>query len=272
MEDITSKAGHVSKGMIKNDESAAESENEDKSDGNKDKDNDDDIDEDEAAPRANPQYDTAPLYVKELTDSLDDELLLRETSVEPFSRGTFQPTQSNPHPHVIEVLVVRSARITRFAEENDKKEVLHSGKITMRGIRIISPWLKHALSIVISYYPGLSIAGKPVCIERPYKAILHHRKELEDLKLMPVEESLKEEVEERNKHVDCLLQFIEKDLGETFAEENARHLHNPPIATFEYYWILFKPGTIVYRKIGDVWSAWVVKSLEGGLEDGRLIP
>ena len=143
----------------------------------------------------------------------------------------------------------------------------------MRGIRIISPLLKHALSMVINRYPGFSIKmGKPCCIQWPYKAILHHRKELEDLKLMTVEESLKDEAEERNKHIDCLLQFIEKDLGETFAEENARHLQNPPLATFEYYWILFKPGTVVYRKTDDIWSAWVVKSLDGGLEDGRLIP
>ena len=89
---------------------------------------------------------------------------------------------------------------------------------------------------------------------------------------MTVEESFKEEAEERNKHVDCLLQFIEKELGETFAEEHARHLQNPPVATFEYYWILLKPGTVVYRKTDDIWTAWVVKSLDGGLEDGRLIP
>ncbi len=67
----------------------------------------DDHNEEEAAPTANPPYDLRPLYVKELVDHDDDELLFRVTSTEPFDKGKFQQDSlSQKTSHVIEVVTM----------------------------------------------------------------------------------------------------------------------------------------------------------------------
>ena len=218
------------------------------------------------------QYNITPLYVKELRDIRSDDLVSRKTSSLPFI------TDKSPrkHSHVIEIVIVRAARITKYDDESLKQEFFDYGTITTRGIRIISPLLRHALASVVKYYPGYNnLVKTSSCIEPPYRVIAHHRKELEKLKLVPLEtfeESLREEITERNKHIDCLLEFVRGDVGDDYSAEYARHQQNPPVATFEYFWTLLKPGNMVYRKVNGIWSCWVVGSLEGGLVDGRTLP
>jgi hypothetical protein len=228
----------------------------------------------EAAPKGTPRYDLRLLYVKELMDHRDDELLFRATSTEPFDKGKFQEQSlSQKTSHIIEVVVmtyVGRSVYWRGKRTGYKEDDMESSKVTKSGIRILSPLLQQVLNTVIGVDPEFNPADASSCIERPYLAIVQHIKELKDCKLMPAKEGLEEEFEERNKHVDCLLNFIESDLGKPWAAEQVRHQQSPPVATFEYCWMLFKLGTIVYRKANDIWSAWVVKSLSIQSSGGRV--
>ena len=233
------------------------------------------------------QYITTPLYVRELIDSRDDELLLRETNSTPFiNRDDEAPPK---HLHVIETVVIRSIPWSQSTSEEYRQDALLNGKIYMRGIRIISPLLRHALKSLIIFYPGSrgffgydpeAVAKKTnetfaPCIGRPYRMIVHHKQELEELKSEPledVEKSLQERVKERNNHIECLLDYVNADLGKEYFAEYTHHQRNPPLATFEYFWVLLKPGTPVYRKDDEIWSCWIVESLQGGVEDGMRSP
>ena len=223
-------------------------------------------------PEPKPQYNTTPLYARELRDSTDNELIIRETKETPF----VTVRAPSKHSYVIEIVTIRSARIRRWDTEELKQDILNNGQITIHGIRINSPLLRHALNSVVKYYPGYDrFPRTAACITKPYKVIAHHSRELQELKSVALEttdELLREEAQERNKHIDCLMEFMSNELGDNYTAEYARHQQKPPVATFEYFWIALKPGTMVYRKVNGIWSCWVVKSPEGGPVDGRSLP
>ncbi|MCJ1308965.1 hypothetical protein MMC25_002620 [Agyrium rufum] len=217
-----------------------------------------------------PRYDVTPLYVRELADQ-NEVVLRRETSTKPFTTNVFRPM----HLHVIEIFITRRAPVSRSDPDETQDEALSYGNIINRGIRVVLRLLSHALASVINYYPGYHKYGMYVTISSPYRLIWHHKKELEDLKSVPldgIDKGLSKEFKERDKHIDCLLDFVRGENGAAYSAECVRHQQEIPVATFEYYWILLKPETIVYRKVDDMWSCWVVKSVTGGVVDGRARP
>lgn len=76
--------------------------------------------------------------------------------------------------------------------------------------------------------------------------IVHHRKELEEYKNNHPPEHPGDYREEANRHIDILLNFIEENIGAAIKAEEARHMKDPPLCTFEYLWLLFKPGEEAY--------------------------
>jgi hypothetical protein len=82
--------------------------------------------------------------------------------------------------------------------------------------------------------------------EEPYQLIVHHRKELEEYKSNHPPEHPQDYREETNRHIDILLNFIEENLGAAIKAEEARHKKDPPLCTFEWLWLLFKPGEEAY--------------------------
>ena len=233
-----------------------------------------DHDEDEATSKPTPQYDLKPLYVREMLDRYDDEVVFRETSAEPFPKRKFgEQSAINESSHVIEIVSITYKKNSPFfgGGARWKEENFYNAKIAKAGIRIVSPLLQQVLDTVIKGYPEFDpFNTRTELIERPYQLIMQYRKELKASILMTPKKGLEEECEERNKHVDCMLNVIESELGQTWTAEKVRHQQNTPVATFQYYWIFFKPGTIVYRKLHDIWSAWVVKSLDNEFLGERL--
>ena len=133
------------------------------------------------------------MYVKELRNIRSDDLVDRRTSSLPFNTDSSPPK----HSHVIEIVIVEAARISKFDEDSLKQELFEYGTITTRGIRIISPLLRHTLASVVKYYPGYNSLDKTSsCIGPPYRMIAHHRKELEKLKSVPLE-TFEENLRER---------------------------------------------------------------------------
>lgn len=231
-----------------------------------------DHNKDEATSKPTPRYDLKPLYVREMLDAQSHDVLFRRTSTEPFQKRTYrEQSVTNKFSHVIEITSISFTQhkmtYWRFVEPD---EVLDKVKIAKAAIRIISPLLQQVLNTVIKGYPELDLFNPRTYIERPYQPIMQYIKELKASTLMTPKEGLEEECEECNKHVDYLLNVIESELGQTWTAEKVHHQQSPPVATFEYYWIFFKPGTIVYRRLHDIWSAWVVKSLKNQFWGERL--
>ncbi|KAJ4862909.1 ATPase family associated with various cellular activities (AAA) domain-containing protein [Trichoderma breve] len=120
---------------------------------------------------------------------------------------------------------------------------------------IYSNHLLNALRAVIRYYPNINLNGKSVQISAPYRVLYHHRYELSEYRDNQPDEHSVEYAETTAHHIDVLLKFL---------------------ATFDYFWLLLKPGRVIYVKKFDIWTPLVISSVSignrvhGGLDNYRL--
>ena len=127
----------------------------------------------------------------------------------------------------------------------------------------------NALRAVITYLPNKTLIGRDVSFPEPYHPLIYYREELEAYKNQhPPQHSL-EYQQECNEHIDILLKHLSETSGKAIEAEKQRHARDPPVCTFEYLWLLFKPGEACYCKEddGNV-VAYITASTSGGLVDG----
>ena len=231
-------------------------------------------DEDEDEDDESPEYDERVFYVSELEYYYEGEVAQRWGSTKPFRS---EMAKLKPLPlgkrrrHVIEQITSKKANVTNFDSIEHKEAAFRSSENMRSGIRIISPMARHALNAVVTYYPGFAVNELTV-FTYPYRVIVHHLPELKDFKTTQSSIETAEDVEVRNRHIDRLISAATVSFSKDIEEEEARHLRDPPVVTFKYYWLLLKPGTTVYWRIHDVWSSWVIKSVKGGFEGGQNKP
>jgi hypothetical protein len=118
-------------------------------------------------------------------------------------------------------------------------------------LKIHSLHLINALRQVIRYYPGLNFSGVPVTIPEPFMSLVHYMKELEDYKTNHPQSHDEDYVFTTNSHIDVLLRFLDQRLGEELRLERERHLRQPPVATYEFLWLLFRPGDQIFASPYD---------------------
>lgn len=104
--------------------------------------------------------------------------------------------------------------------------------------------------------------------------VVHHRKELAEYKDNQPACHSDEYREETAKHIDVLLNFIQENLGAALELEEARHKRNPPVATFEYLWLMFRPGEDVYtvEASGRRKAAGILYSVGSGADGVGVSP
>ena len=211
-----------------------------------------------------PRYKLDPLYVLELRDD-DGEVVYRTESTKPVNRKPFDSS------NVLEVVrIIKSrVRVNPYAAEHEKKRMFENGYAGSPELHILSPFLVNALHEVATYFPERINDGK-MRLPYPYALLSHHRKELEEFKTQNPMDLSDDDVEERNIHIDCALNFVNMEHNENLRAEDARHARDPPAATFKNYWMLLKPGTMVYRSQYGTSSCYIVQSVTGGIEDERL--
>lgn len=113
-------------------------------------------------------------------------------------------------------------------------------------LKIHSLHLINALRQVIRYYPGLNFSGVPVTIREPFMSLVHYMKELEEYKTNHPQGHDEDYVLTTNSHIDVLLGFLDQRLGQELRLERERHLRQPPVATYEFLWLLFRPGDQIF--------------------------
>jgi hypothetical protein len=118
-------------------------------------------------------------------------------------------------------------------------------------VKIHSQHLINALRQVIRYYPGVNLSGVPVTIQDPFMPLVHYTKELEEYKTNHPPGHDEDLISTTNSHIDILLGFLDQRLGQELQMERERHLRQPPVATFEYLWFLFRPGDQVFDRDPD---------------------
>lgn len=132
---------------------------------------------------------------------------------------------------------------------------------------IHSEHLKAALSAVVSYYREFS--PEHGIIRAPYQVLVDHWKELELYKLNQPSCHDAEYAETTSKHIDVLLSFLKNTFSERFAAERLRQ-EDPrgPMATFDNFWTLLKPGTVIYRDRNGTLVPYIISlvRLEGAYD------
>lgn len=127
---------------------------------------------------------------------------------------------------------------------------------------IYSKHLINALNAVIGSYPGTNFLGDIVTISAPYKPFIHHRDALARYRMAQPAYHDDEYAATTARHIDVLLGYLDKTYGDQIREEEARHRRSPPVATFEWLWLLLKPGEVVYKQVQDVWTAFVIDQVQ----------
>ncbi|KAM0262910.1 hypothetical protein ACHAQJ_001503 [Trichoderma viride] len=129
---------------------------------------------------------------------------------------------------------------------------------------IYSEHLINALRAVVRYYPHFGLNGKTVHINAPYRVLYHHRRELSEYRENQPDAHSAEYAETTIKHIDTLLKFLDESLGVEINKEEELHKLETPMTTFEYFWLLLKPGDVIYAKRYDIWTPLVISSVNIG--------
>ncbi|KAI1454557.1 P-loop containing nucleoside triphosphate hydrolase protein [Annulohypoxylon moriforme] len=134
---------------------------------------------------------------------------------------------------------------------------------------INSVHLINALKAVVGYYPSVSFLGDTVTINAPYHVLVHHRDALARYKVKQPKAHDEEYASTTAKHIDVLLDFLEKTLGDQIREEEERHRRCPPSATFDKLGLIFKPGEVVYAKQDYKWTPFALSSFTEGYTNNQ---
>ncbi|KAJ8127098.1 hypothetical protein O1611_g6538 [Lasiodiplodia mahajangana] len=148
--------------------------------------------------------------------------------------------------------------------EEDEPAAATSAAKPVVTMNIYSQYLIHALQAVISYYPRVNLQDSPISIPAPYRLLYLHRAELARYRDNQPNSHSPEYAETTARHIDVLLKFLAENMGQSLIREEALHKLDHPSATFDLFWLLLKPGQIIYGKRYGLWTPYVVSGVTGG--------
>ncbi|MCJ1247879.1 hypothetical protein MMC30_005094 [Trapelia coarctata] len=158
--------------------------------------------------------------------------------------------------------------ITMFAVPKTKQKHSASTRILAElgsYITIRSEAILDLIRDLVKYYPRIQpLRGDTLTLMEPFCILLHYRGELAERndhfrRTMSTPESQgSTDVSESHEHLTHLLEFLSMRYDEPLLRELARHKEGRAMCTFEWVWILFKPGTVVYTWEDNVLRAFVV--------------
>ncbi|KAK5634906.1 hypothetical protein RRF57_010618 [Xylaria bambusicola] len=142
-----------------------------------------------------------------------------------------------------------------ISEDDINTQVTRSENTVMM---IRSHHLINALAAVVGYYPGTTFMGDEVKIGAPYSILIHHRAALLRYKNSQPTTHDEEYKSTTSKHIDILVEFLEQTYGSQIREEGLRHARQTPTATYEWLWLLLRPGEVIYTRYDNIWTSFVV--------------
>lgn len=156
-------------------------------------------------------------------------------------------------------------RYDDYISDADQAETSHDAIEPAEPFMIVhSDHLRNAIKAVVTYYPFVKLNGNPLTIPAPYRILYLHRQELANYRDNQPDSHSPEYAATTAEHIDVLLNFLAKNNGKELHREEDRHQLETPQATYDYFWLLLKPGEIVYAKRYDIWTPYVISSVMGG--------
>jgi hypothetical protein len=129
-------------------------------------------------------------------------------------------------------------------------------------ISIASSNLVHALEVVNGWTTNTIDSGSMsqiMKIQEPYKPVVDH---LDELRNYGQTYGLETDLDTTMKHIDVLLRYIDKAIGNELREEMRLKEATPPLVTFNWLWTIFRNGVTLYSASTD--QAYELDSISGG--------
>ncbi|KAI0839056.1 P-loop containing nucleoside triphosphate hydrolase protein [Hypoxylon sp. FL0890] len=149
-------------------------------------------------------------------------------------------------------------------QRSDEDSEMKIAKVEKTYMVINSIHLVNALRAVVEYYPFVSLHGDSVIIAAPYYVLIHHRAALARYKVSQPETHGEAYAFTTARHIDVLLNFLDKTLSDRIRGEEERYNSSTPSYTFLNLGLLFKPGDVVYAKQDHKRIPLIVSSFEEG--------
>lgn len=159
-----------------------------------------------------------------------------------------------------------------YMQNDNEESEMKIAKVEKTTMVIKSIHLINALKAIVGYYPGISFLGESVKINAPYQVLVHHRDELARYQSSQPATHDAEYASTTARHIDVLLNFLKKTLGDQIHEEEMRHDNVIPSATFDKLWLILKPGEVIYAKQDYKWTPFVISSVKDSSSDGEKGP
>ncbi|KAI0432789.1 P-loop containing nucleoside triphosphate hydrolase protein [Xylaria sp. FL1042] len=118
-------------------------------------------------------------------------------------------------------------------------------------LHLISPAITNALRSVVQYYPSQDLTGD-IVVNWPFPVLVHHYDELAQFRDRVAgknESELCEREKRAYEDLSLLLQYLDKSVMLEVLKERERN--EKGYYTFEYLWVLLKPGTTVLMEFDD---------------------
>lgn len=134
---------------------------------------------------------------------------------------------------------------------------------------IHSKELLNVLRDIISYYPGFSLLTGELRVSEPYQDLYLYREELRAYKIKHPQWHDEAYRVECNRHLDVLFEFLNNRYGKAVQDEKNRWARKVPVCTFEYLWLLYKPGEVCYLDDFEGINPYITQKLLQGGRVGR---
>lgn len=142
--------------------------------------------------------------------------------------------------------------------------------ITIRS-RFLLDYLKH----IVVYYPTVSFDTEELVLEEPFCVLLHYREELRE-RSSSIEKAISDlgfteggDSSMGLEHLTALSNYLEQRYADALSRELLRHQGCPAMCTYEWMWLLFKPGSLVYSWADGVLEAFVVQEHDRQARKGK---
>lgn len=144
-----------------------------------------------------------------------------------------------------------------------------------------SKFVLDTLREIVHYHPSLSPRANELALQEPFSMLLHYREELarrrDELKQTASQSASLEASASStaHEHLAYLTDFIHQRYGDAVSREMARHRETCAMCTYDWVWLLFRPGSIVYSWDRNTLKAHIVEEHDrrvGTKEDGKIRP
>ena len=146
---------------------------------------------------------------------------------------------------------------------------------------IRSKFVLDILRDVVRYHPSLTPRTVEMVLQEPFCMLLHHDEELARRRDKLKQAASESASPERNpssishEHIAYLMEFTHRRYADAMSRETARHRETRAMCTYDWVWLLFRPGSIVYSWDHNTLKAHIVEEHdrgEGAKTGGKISP